>query len=491
MSNDGLDAVGPEPYDGSFVIDLTRWEEVGANGPPPSSWGGMATTIGPPLGAARTRALLEEIAGGRRGAQIRAQVAATNRGATQEQVEEAFQEACLKASRGCHGQSIGEVYVWLRSTTTTTLRDMRDRVKREVLVDEPPVDAPSLDPALGPADEVLIRVEEQAEIDELSVAILERLPERERHIAVLHSHGLARNEIAGRMGVTPRIVKRSVEEILATGRQQLTRLVGYGCADGHDLVSRHAFGLGSTAEARRAQLHLTKCDRCGSMFERLDHWRERVAALVPIPPAVEVHGDAIERVVHAGTDAVSAGPPAGGQAAGSRGHLSEAIGQAREYGTSAYYRVIDPTPLAGIRPGAVAAAVAGCIAVGGGATYCVEQNTDPLAVLSALGRTEQRAEKPKAKKRPERARVAQVATTPTASVTPTTTPQATPTPAPQQATPTPSPSATRAASLPPAPEDEFEPSSPVSAASAAPTASSTSNTPAPAPADGPGEFDGP
>jgi len=46
--------------------------------------------------------------------------------------------------------------VWLRNTTTTTSRDMRDRLKREVLVDEPPADAPSL----GPADEVLIRVEE-------------------------------------------------------------------------------------------------------------------------------------------------------------------------------------------------------------------------------------------------------------------------------------------------------------------------------------------
>lgn len=339
MSREGLDAVGSRSRRRSVVIDLTGSEEAGANLPSPSSSGGMATNIGPAPGPERTRSLLEEIAGGHRGAQIRAQVAAANRDATQEQVEEAFQEACLKASRGCYGQSIGEVYVWLRNTTTTTLRDMRDRLKREILVDEPPADAPSLDPSLGPADEVLIRVEERAEIDELSVAILDRLPERDRHIAVLHSHGFARKQIASHMGVTPRIVKRSVEEILATGRQQLTRVVGYGCADGHDLVSRYAFGLGSPREARRAQLHLTTCDRCGVMYERLDLWRERVAALVPIPPAVELHRDAIERVVQAGTDAVSAGQPAtGAQSAGARSHLSEAIAQAREHATSAYYR---------------------------------------------------------------------------------------------------------------------------------------------------------
>ena len=273
MRGERLDAVSAEPPDGSCVSDLTTIEEVGAKIVASPSCGGMAIDVGVPPGPERTRALLAEIAGGRRGAQLRGQVAAVKRGATREQIEEAFQEACLKAGRSCRGQTMGEVYKWLLKTTDSTVDDMRDRLKREVLVDHSAKEFQTVDPSLAPPDEVLIKREERAELDELTLAILERLDERERKVAVLHSHGLARNEIARHLGVTARIVKRDVEGILATGREQLTRVVGSGCPDGHKLVSRYAFGLAAGREARRAQLHLATCARCGAMYERLDLWR--------------------------------------------------------------------------------------------------------------------------------------------------------------------------------------------------------------------------
>src|SRR3954452_25049283 len=98
----------------------------------------------------RTRALLEEIAGGRRGVQLRAQVLAAKRGATREQVEEAFQEACLKAARGCRGQTMGQVYTWLRMATDSGVDDMRDRLKREVLVAHSAAEFPAADASLAP-----------------------------------------------------------------------------------------------------------------------------------------------------------------------------------------------------------------------------------------------------------------------------------------------------------------------------------------------------
>ena len=163
---------------------------------------GMAITIGCPPGPERTRALLEEIAGGRRGVQLRAQVLRAKRGATREQVEEAFQEACLKAADRCRGQTMGQVYTWLRMATDSGVDDMRDRLKREVLIDHSTAEFQAVDASLAPPDEVLIKREERAEIDALTVAILDRLAERERKIAVLHSHGLARKEIASHLGVT-------------------------------------------------------------------------------------------------------------------------------------------------------------------------------------------------------------------------------------------------------------------------------------------------
>jgi DNA-directed RNA polymerase specialized sigma24 family protein len=452
----------------------------------------MAIEIAVPPGPQRTRALLEEIAGGRRGVQLRGQVAAVKRGATREQIEEAFQEACLKATRSCRGQTIGEVYKWLLKTTDSLVDDMRDRLKREVLVDHGATAFETVDPSLAPPDEVLIKREERAELDQLSVAILERLDERSRKVAVLHSHGLARNDIARHLGITPRVVKRNVEGILATGRDQLTRVAGSGCPDGHALVSRYAFGLAAGREARRAQLHLAGCARCGGMFERLDLWRERVAALMPVPPAVEAHTHIAEHVVHLGADALSSPRPAG-----LRRHVADVMGHVREHAMAAYYRTVDPSALAGVRPGAVAAAVAGCLAVGGGATYCVHQGVDPLGGIRDIAMPAHAKDKAKPHHRKARAAQAQAQTTPVVITTvappPVTTP-ATST-APQTQSTSTSATTTTQAAPPPAPQDEYEPDSgPTGGAASTGTsegAPAKTTKPAPAPASGPSEFDGP
>ena len=159
---------------------------------------------------------------------------------------------------------------------------------------------------------------------------------------------------------------------------------------------------------------------------------------------------------------------------------------------AAYYRTVDPTPLVGVRPGAVAAAVAGCLAVGGGATYCVQQSTDPITVFTGLAGTAHHEHKPKPHTR--RARAAQAPTTP--AVTPTVTAAPTPTPTPTstvQTTTAQAPATTATTSAPPpAPEDQFEPTSPgTTSQPPAQTSTSKPKQPAPAPAGGPGEFDGP
>lgn len=451
----------------------------------------------------QTRRLLEEIAGGQRGAQLRAQIAAANRGSTPDQVEEAFQEACLRATRGCRGQTMGEVYVWLRKTTGTLLRDARERLKREVLVDQSATEFLMEDTGTTRPEDEVIRREERAELDALTRTILDRLCERERTIAILHSHGYARKEIAQRLGLTPRVVKRSVEEVLATGRNQLAKFTGYGCPDGHQLVSRYAFGLLAGGDARKAQMHLATCERCGAMYERLDVWRERVAALLPVPPAAIEHHDAIGQFVQSSADALAAsdGRPGG------RRHVADVAAQMREYVTNAYVRITDPSPMAGVRPGAVAAAVVGCIAVGSGATYCVRQNVPSLIGASekrSAAETHKRTPAPQKAQRGlvQRAAIARAPSTTTAparvpsSITRSTGSKSQRDPASERTT------------LKPAHEDEFEPTAPTgapvsstpaasaaSSADAAPVVSGSSETsepkPAPVPDSEPSEFEGP
>jgi hypothetical protein len=60
--------------------------------------------------------LIERIVSGERGAMLRSQVVAWHPGVTRDEVDEAFQEACLLAGRSCRGQTEGEVYTWLRTT---------------------------------------------------------------------------------------------------------------------------------------------------------------------------------------------------------------------------------------------------------------------------------------------------------------------------------------------------------------------------------------
>ena len=101
-------------------------EERGATFPAPTSLEAVAASTGQPPGRETTRALIERIAGSDLGAKLRSQVAAWHPGATRDEVDEAFQEACALAKRGCRGQSEGEVYTWLRTTTGRELGHMRN-----------------------------------------------------------------------------------------------------------------------------------------------------------------------------------------------------------------------------------------------------------------------------------------------------------------------------------------------------------------------------
>jgi hypothetical protein len=166
----------------------------------------------------------------------------------------------------------------------------------------------------------------------------------------------------------------------------------------------------------------------------------------------------------------------------------------KQHAVATYYRAVDPTPLAGVRPGAAVAAVAGCLAIGGSTTYCVTQSVSPIGELArAVSPAREREHAAPRKKHRTEKQVA-VAPVSTPALKPTATPIATPTAAPQSSSkpatqPTPQP--TPVPTPPPAPEEEYEPLA--TAASAAPASSSSApaRTPAPAPANGPGEFGGP
>jgi RNA polymerase sigma factor (sigma-70 family) len=302
---------------------------------------------------------------------------------------------------------------------------------------------------------------------ERSVEALRALKPDEAKALMLKAEGLSYAEIGRRFGWTYTKVNRSITE----GRARFMKAyrgieAGDACERYADALTALAEGTATGPQVFELRPHLRHCAACRAAVRQLRVSRRgRVALLVPWP-------------------------------------LLRVLAHLRGHAVAAYNRVVDPTPLAAARPGAVAAAVAGCLAVGGGATYCVQEHVGPIAGLPSFAAVEHHNVKPRVKHHPAHHRrahlaraqapppVATAVATPavTATPTPQPTPAATAAPA-ATAVPVATPTATPQAP-PPAPQDEYEPAA-TAATTTTQTAAPRTTKPAPAPSGGTGEFGGP
>jgi len=81
--------------------------------------------------------------------------------------------------------------------------------------------------ATGPADE-LIELEDDADLEMLAQKVASSLPDRRREVLGLYSAGYKRPQIADRLGVPERVIKRDLLEIMEKARAILARLAGGG-----------------------------------------------------------------------------------------------------------------------------------------------------------------------------------------------------------------------------------------------------------------------
>ena len=301
-----------------------------------------------------------------------------------------------------------------------------------------------------------------------SAEALRRIKPDEAKALVLKAQGLSYDEIAETLSWTYTKVNRCITE----GRAHFLKV--YGEIEAGEECDRFAptlaalvAGTASADALLELRPHIRNCAACRATVRQLHATRlGRLGALLPLPTLLAP----LRWVGHRAGDGVAS---------------------VKQHAAGAYSRALDPTPLAGVRPGAAVATVAGCLAVGGGTTYCVSQGVDPVGgladVVSPAPEREQAAP-PRKKREVKRS----VSVTPVS--TPAPTPFATPTVAPPepspQATAAPAPQPTPTPTPPPVPEEEYEPVAPATASSTAP-AEPSRRTPAPAPAGGPGEFDGP
>lgn len=446
-------------------------------------------SLAPPPGQASpaTRDLIERIAAGPTGTRLRTELATRHRDLGREEIEDAFQEALKRALVSCRAEREYEVYSFLRVTMRNCLSDGRHRAVRERAEDN---DGPRLGSAIDERptpDRQLSRIEDRQELRELRSSITGRLGDRQRRVLAMRMEGLDVQTIAEREAASQKAIRKDIERILAFGRAELLRRAGFGCPEGHDLVSRYAFRL--RADWAAAQLHIAGCDRCGRFFASLDSWRERAATVLPFPAAGCAEPSAISQALErAGQGLAEVREKVAGSPGSARQHLSDAAGSVKQHTAGALSRA-DPTPLAGARPGAVTAAVVGCLAIGGGAaTYCIDNDVNPIRGLAAIVQDESPGRSPSDVPEPTEVVPEHRPMTPPAAVE--TPPTLAPT-SPEQSQPATPPS-------PPPPEPtpaavQFgEPATPPPAAPASTEPSpSTAAQPAPVPAEGGVDLYGP
>lgn len=431
-------------------------------------------------------ALLQSLVRGQRGEALRAQLALRYPETSPDAIEEAVQYACKSFLDEAEGiVAPGQVYAWIRTAAFRSLGREADRHHREVAVDpaEDGLDRISADEA-SPAEE-LIELEDDADLELLVREVSSSLSERRRDVLALYGAGYKRPQIADRLGLPRRVVKRDIEAIMDEARATIARLSGGGCDRGEPLILRFICGISTPEESEKAREHLSQCGRCELFSERLVAWRDKAGAV--LPPAAEGASPGVVRHL---------ADSAGEKLSTLKQHVLDGGTQVKQHAAATYYRAVDPTPLAAARPGTAAAVIASCLAISGGAaTYCVQAGVDPIGAARGLVASTEDSQPEQKTPQPE-----------PETTTPTYTPVE-PTPAAEEPTPEPEPTPQPEAEAqpkpqpepePPPPEDSFEPVSPAyqsseteSESSYEPTEEAPAPGPAPAPASSGPQFGGP
>jgi RNA polymerase sigma factor (sigma-70 family) len=194
-------------------------------------------------------------------------------------------------------------------------------------------------------------------------------------------------EVQRLLGISARAYRKELERAVRqiAARYELVRQ-GRWCETRRSLVLAYVAGIAGPERAREARTHLAGCPGCARMAGELRQAAEQAGGLLSVPNIALQDG-----VLARGADAL----------ASVRDAVADLGAGAKQQATGLVGRLTDPTPLAGARPGAAAAAIAGCIAVGGGATYCaVEGVPDAIRAPFEIERTAY--EKPEPPDKPER-----------------------------------------------------------------------------------------
>jgi RNA polymerase sigma factor (sigma-70 family) len=279
-------------------------------------------------------------------------------------------------------------------------------------------------------------------------------------------------EIQRFLDISPRIYRKEIERGLRqiAGDYELVQS-GRWCESRQDLIRAYIAGVADPARARQAREHLANCPGCAHMAAEMRRAATRVGAAVPAVPGIP-RDSALDRALELASSAREA--------------LGDGFATAKQQALSLVARG-DPSAAqyaASARPGAIAAAIGGCVTLAGGAAYCVVDGV-PEPLRSAIVHERAAEGSPGTATRESRKGRARVEAPPVVPARPDRPAQPQPQPRPPAPSAEPNPTEPEpVATEPVAPSaQEFDPAPSVEQA-----APSTQSQPPPSP-EPPGEFD--
>lgn len=210
-------------------------------------------------------------------------------------------------------------------------------------------------------------------------SIIASLSPLQRDVAKMRfDWGLSAGEIAEVLAVDRERCYEAIENATRTLRRRAAKVRSGEHVPGWEkLLRRHLAGTASEAEHAEAVHLIATSSQAKMIAVEMARQARDLGALLPAPALAGQESRA--RVFEI--------------ASTFKQQLADTATSAKQHVAGGAARV-DPTPLSGARPGAVATLVAGCVALGGGgAAVCVDQGINPLDAIPGV-RGEAQADKP-------------------------------------------------------------------------------------------------
>lgn len=214
----------------------------------------------------------------------------------QSEVEDAVDHAIAEAARAMHATREQAIYEYLRTAAHRVLLRRKERAGR---VSAPLATDLDFDRLLGNSltpEDVLLAKEHRSVVLDL-VSELD-----DRTLAVMrlkHVEGLERKEVAARLGLSEKAVKKAIEKGLRACRERYdTAVEGALCVDRKQAIEAFERGEADARQARQARQHLDHCASCGARHRAVTATQRAAAAFVPLP-LLATHSGLIGGVVRA------------------------------------------------------------------------------------------------------------------------------------------------------------------------------------------------